>query len=218
MLPLIAEKLSEGHKKLFIVIHTYGSHFNYRERYPSAMAFFKPDNATEAKAVNRPQLINAYDNTIRQTDRLLASIMSMLEKSGTCSAMLYTSDHGENIFDDRRKLFLHASPVPSYYDLHVPFIIWTSRQYVRDFPETARAIAANRTKTVENSVTTFHTMLQLAGIKTRYRRDSLSVASSFYTPGRRHYLNDHNRPVTLDKTGMDDEDFEMFRLKGITDI
>lgn len=218
LLPLIAEKLSEGHKKLFIVIHTYGSHFNYRERYPSAMAFFKPDNATEAKAVNRPQLINAYDNTIRQTDRLLASIMSMLEKSGNCSAMLYTSDHGENIFDDSRKLFLHASPVPSYYDLHVPFIIWTSRQYVRDFPETARAIAANRTKTVENSVTTFHTMLQLAGIKTRYRRDSLSVASSFYTPGRRHYLNDHNRPVTLDKTGMDDEDFEMFRLKGITDI
>lgn len=218
LLPLIAEKLSEDHKKLFIVIHTYGSHFNYRERYPSAMAYFKPDNATEAKAVNRPQLINAYDNTIRQTDRLLASIMSMLEKSGTCSAMLYTSDHGENIFDDSRKLFLHASPVPSYYDLHVPFIIWTSRQYVRNFPETARAIAANRTKTVENSVTTFHTMLQLAGIKTRYRRDSLSVASSFYTPGRRHYLNDHNRPVTLDKTGMDDEDFEMFRLKGITDI
>lgn len=218
LLPLIAEKLSEDHKKLFIVIHTYGSHFNYRERYPSAMAFFKPDNATEAKAVNRPQLINAYDNTIRQTDRLLASIMSMLEKSGNCSAMLYTSDHGENIFDDSRKLFLHASPVPSYYDLHVPFIIWTSRQYVRNFPETARAIAANRTKTVENSVTTFHTMLQLAGIKTRYRRDSLSVASSFYTPGRRHYLNDHNRPVTLDKTGMDDEDFEMFRLKGITDI
>ncbi len=218
LLPLIAEKLSEGHKKLFIVIHTYGSHFNYRERYPSAMAFFKPDNATEAKAVNRPQLINAYDNTIRQTDRLLASIMSMLEKSGTCSAMLYTSDHGENIFDDSRKLFLHASPVPSYYDLHVPFIIWTSRQYVHNFPETARAIAANRTKTVENSVTTFHTMLQLAGIKTRYRRDSLSVASRFYTPGRRHYLNDHNRPVTLDKTGMDDEDFEMFRLKGITDI
>lgn len=218
LIPLIAEKLSEGHKKLFIVIHTYGSHFNYRERYPSAMAYFKPDNATEAKAVNRPQLINAYDNTIRQTDRLLASIMSMLEKSGTCSAMLYTSDHGENIFDDNRKLFLHASPVPSYYDLHVPFIIWTSRPYVRDFPETARAIAANRTKTVENSVTTFHTMLQLAGIKTRYRRDSLSVASSFYTPGRRHYLNDHNRPVTLDKTGMDDEDFEMFRLKGITDI
>ena len=218
LLPLIAEKLSEGHKKLFIVIHTYGSHFNYRERYPSAMAYFKPDNATEAKAVNRPQLINAYDNTIRQTDRLLASIMSMLEKSGNCSAILYTSDHGENIFDDSRKLFLHASPVPSYYDLHVPFIIWTSRQYVRDFPETAHAIAANRTKTVENSVTTFHTMLQLAGIKTRYRRDSLSVASSFYTPGRRHYINDHNRPVTLDKTGMDDEDFEMFRLKGITDI
>lgn len=71
---------------------------------------------------------------------------------------------------------------------------------------------------MENSVTTFHTMLHLAGISTAYRTDSLSVASRLYTPGRRHYLNDHNQPVTLDKTGMDDEDFEMFRKKGITDI
>lgn len=218
LLPLIAKKLSEGHKKLFIVIHTYGSHFNYRERYPSSMAFFKPDDATEAKAVNRPQLINAYDNTIRQTDRLLAEIISMLGKSGAMSAMLYTSDHGENIFDDSRKLFLHASPVPSYYDLHVPFIIWTSQSYITEFPNITNSLTTNRTKDVENSVTTFHTMLHLAGIKTKYRRDSLSVASRHYFSGRRHYLNDHNLPVTLDKTGMNDEDFEMFRLKGINGI
>lgn len=218
LLPLIAKKLSEGHKKLFIVIHTYGSHFNYRERYPSSMAFFKPDDATEAKAVNRPQLINAYDNTIRQTDHLLAEIISMLGKSGTMSAMLYTSDHGENIFDDSRKLFLHASPVPSYYDLHVPFIVWTSQSYITEFPNITKSLTTNRTKDVENSVTTFHTMLHLAGIKTKYRRDSLSVASRHYFSGRRHYLNDHNLPVTLDKTGMNDEDFEMFRLKGINGI
>lgn len=218
LLPLIAKKLSEGHKKLFIVIHTYGSHFNYRERYPASMAFFKPDNATEAKAVNRPQLINAYDNTIRQTDRLLAEIISMLGKSGAMSAMLYTSDHGENIFDDNRRLFLHASPVPSYYDLHVPFIIWTSQSYITEFPNITKSLTTNRTKDVENSVTTFHTMLHLAGIKTKYRRDSLSVASRHYFSGRRHYLNDHNLPVTLDKTGMNDEDFEMFRLKGINGI
>lgn len=218
LLPLITKKLSEGHKKLFIVIHTYGSHFNYRERYPASMAFFKPDNATEAKAVNRPQLINAYDNTIRQTDRLLAEIISMLGKSGAMSAMLYTSDHGENIFDDNRRLFLHASPVPSYYDLHVPFIVWTSQSYITEFPNITKSLTTNRTKDVENSVTTFHTMLHLAGIKTKYRRDSLSVASRHYFSGRRHYLNDHNLPVTLDKTGMNDEDFEMFRLKGINGI
>ncbi len=218
LLPLIAKKLSEGHKKLFIVIHTYGSHFNYRERYPSSMAFFKPDDATEAKAVNRPQLINAYDNTIRQTDSLLAEIISMLGKSGAMSAMLYTSDHGENIFDDNRRLFLHASPVPSYYDLHVPFIVWTSQSYITEFPNITKSLRTNRTKDIENSVTTFHTMLHLAGIKTKYRRDSLSVASRHYFSGRRHYLNDHNLPVTLDKTGMNDEDFEMFRLKGINGI
>lgn len=218
LVPLVEEKLAEGHKKLFMVLHTYGSHFNYRERYPSRDAFFKPDDATEAKAANRPQLINAYDNTIRQTDRLLAGLMTMLGKSGAMSALIYTSDHGENIFDDSRRLFLHASPVPSYYDLHVPFIVWTSRSYAGAYPSAVSAVASNSGKTVENSVTTFHTMLHLAGISTAYRNDSLSVASRLYTPGRRHYLNDHNQPVTLDKTGMDDEDFEMFRKKGITDI
>lgn len=218
LVPLVEEKLAEGHKKLFMVLHTYGSHFNYRERYPARDAFFKPDDATEAKVANRPQLINAYDNTIRQTDRLLAGLMTMLGKSGAMSALIYTSDHGENIFDDSRRLFLHASPVPSYYDLHVPFIVWTSRSYADAYPSTVSAVASNSGKTVENSVTTFHTMLHLAGISTAYRNDSLSVASRLYTPGQRHYLNDHNQPVTLDKTGMDDEDFEMFRKKGITDI
>ena len=49
--------------------------------------------------------------------------------------MLYTSDHGEDIFDDSRHLFLHASPVPSYYQLHVPFLIWMSDTYREAYPE-----------------------------------------------------------------------------------
>ena len=47
--------------------------------------------------------------------------------------MLYLSDHGEDIFDDPRHLFLHASPVPSYYQLHIPFLIWMSDSYREAF-------------------------------------------------------------------------------------
>ena len=212
---LAEETIKKDYKKLFIVLHTYGSHFNYRERYPRSAAFFLPDNATEAVASNRPELLNAYDNTIRETDRLLATMAGMLRQSGALSAMLYTSDHGENIFDDSRGKFLHASPVPSYYDMHVPFIVWTSPSYRSAFPGTASALAANAGKSVASNAAVFHTVLSMAGIATPCREDSLSVASGMYRESPRHYLNDHNRPVALDRLGLDKEDMDMMRRRGM---
>lgn len=207
--------LREGRKKVFIVLHCYGSHFNYRERYPRSGATYLPDEAMEVRAKNRRDLINAYDNTIRQTDKMLHELIERLEKSGAAAAMLYTSDHGENIFDDRRNLFLHASPVPSYYDMHVPFLIWTSASYRATHPDITAALHKNRLRDVENSAAVFHTTLSLGGISTTLLVDSLSVASPEYSHGRRHYLDDHNQAVTLDKLGLDKEDFDMFRKMGI---
>lgn len=61
----------------------------------------------------------------------------------------------------------------------------------------------------------FHTLLSMAGIATPYRNDSLSVAGGTYTETPRHYLNDHNKPVTLDKIGFDSEDIDMLRKSGM---
>lgn len=105
LLFLVEKELKAGHQKLFIVLHAYGSHFNYKERYPESMSVFKPDNLTDAKYENKEYLMNAYDNTIRYTDGFLASLITLLQKTNSFSAMLYTSDHGEDIFDDNRKLF-----------------------------------------------------------------------------------------------------------------
>ena len=215
LLPVVRRVLAEGRKKELIVLHTYGSHFNYRERYPRREARFLPDDATEAKPKNRPQLVNAYDNTIRATDRLLHSVIAELAGTGAVSALLYTSDHGENIFDDSRRLFLHASPVPSYYELHVPMLVWTSAAYRQAWPQEAASLAANRTKPVATSASVFHTVLGLAGIATPLRDDALSVASRRYAPRPLIYLNDHNRAVPLHKILRSEKDFEMFGKKGI---
>lgn len=209
MLPIVKDVLAKGRRKEFIVLHTYGSHFNYRERYKPQLAVFMPDNASEAKSSNRVSLINAYDNSICSTDRFLHGLIDLLDRSGAATAMLYTSDHGENIFDDSRQLFLHASPVPSFYELHVPFIIWTSDSYRRAFAPVTDALKANRRKSVASSASAFHTMLGLAGVNTPCRNDSLSVASSRFTPTERMYLNDHNEPVPVNKILRDKEDFIM---------
>lgn len=215
MLTVVRDVLGRKRPKELIVLHMYGSHFNYRERYRPGDAVFRPDTASEARTSNREQLLNAYDNSIRTTDRFLSRLIRELDGSGAASAMLYTSDHGENIFDDDRKLFLHASPIPSYYELHVPLLVWMSPSYEQLCPAEAAALRANSRKSVATSASVFHTLLSLAGITTPLRVDSLSVAGSGYRCGERHYLNDHNRPVPLKKIMRDEEDFAMFRKMGL---
>ena len=195
------------YRKLFVVLHSYGSHFNYQERYPSSFAYFKPDSRSEAKPENRRDLLNAYDNTIRYTDYILHGIIERLQKwegiqaktdgvyGQPTSAMLYTSDHGENIFDDERCLFLHAAPKASDYELHVPFIIWTSEGFSKQYPDILKALGENRTKQVQSSLSTFHTMLGIGGIQTRYRKDEYSVASDKYHPLKLLYLDDHDEAI-----------------------
>lgn len=209
ILPL-ADASSSAHyryRKLFVVLHSYGSHFNYQERYPRSFAYFKPDSRSEAKSENRRDLLNAYDNTIRYTDYILHGIIERLQKwegvqtktdgvyDQPTSAMLYTSDHGENIFDDDRHLFLHAAPKASDYELHVPFIIWTSEGFSKQYPDILKALGENRTKQVQSSLSAFHTMLGIGGIQTRYRKDEYSVASDKYHPLKLLYLDDHDEAI-----------------------
>ena len=211
ILPL-ADASSSAHyhyryRKLFVVLHSYGSHFNYQERYPRSFAYFKPDSRSEAKSENRRDLLNAYDNTIRYTDYILHGIIERLQKwegiqtktdgiyGQPISAMLYTSDHGENIFDDERCLFLHAAPKASDYELHVPFIIWTSEGFSKQYPDILNALGENRSKQVQSSLSAFHTMLGIGGIQTHYRQDEYSVASDKYHPVKLLYLDDHDEAI-----------------------
>ena len=197
LLPYVAQELDQHHRKLFIVLHMYGSHFNYRDRYSRANARFLPDEPTEAKAENRPQLLNAYDNTILHTDRILTRLIGMLRTRHCISAVLYTPDHGENIFDDSRHLFLHASPRPSKYDTDVPLLVWTSEQFDRQYPQVVNAMRGNLRKGAESNASVFPTMLSIAGIRARARADSLSLTNRTYRLGTRYYLDDHNHAVPL---------------------
>ena len=215
LLELVKKELEKGAKKQFIVLHTYGSHFNYRERYPADSAYFKPDFPADAEVKYRENLINAYDNTVRYTDGFLSHLIHLLNEQQVDAAMIYTSDHGEDIFDDSRNLFLHASPVPSYYQLHVPFLVWMSDSYRKSYPEHWQALDKNKMENVSSSSSFFPTMLDLGGIITSNCNYAQSVASQHYKMKPRVYLNDHNEPRSLDNLGMRKPDFEILGKKDI---
>lgn len=199
----------------FIILHTYGSHFNYRDRYTDEFSHFKPDNSTNANPKHREVLLNAYDNSLRYIDNYLNELIGSLEKTGDNVALIFASDHGEDIFDDSRERFLHASPVATYYQLHVPMFMWFSESYREQHPDIVAAVESNREKYTAPSQAIFHTLMSLGGISTPYLDATNSVASTDYRSPDPVYLNDYNEAVPLGTSGLKKEDIKIFRNLGI---
>ena len=203
-------------QKLLFVLHCYGSHFSYHQRYPREFAHFQPDNDVAIARQHRPMLVNAYDNSIRYTDYFLAQTIDYLRSlKGTSSALLYCADHGEDLIDDDRERFLHASPTTTAYQLYVASLAWFSEDYRTHFPEKVAAAEANETAPATTHAL-FHTMADMASIRGRFLTTKVSLVSpDFDRTAPRRYLNDHNEAVPLRKTGLRHEDMEVFRRYGI---
>lgn len=214
MLPLLQHYLDSVPGNLFVVLHTYGSHFNYKERYPKSFSVFKPDNATNVKVENKAELINAYDNSIRYTDHFLHKLIQTLQNREATSALFYTADHGEDMLDDKRNRFLHASPNPTFYQLYIPIFMWFSESYQTAFPEKVTHAIGNKTKPVATNAA-FHTMLDLAFIQTPYLQPNLSLVSPDFQITRRMYLNDHDKPIYFYNAGLKKADKQMIGKRNL---
>lgn len=200
---------------LLFILHCYGSHFSYHQRYPREAAYFLPDDDVSIERQHKQKLWNAYDNSIRYADSFLSSVIEYLASLDACSALLYSSDHGEDMLDDDRERFLHASPTTTCWQLHVASLAWFSDDYKREFPEQAAA-AASHENAPATTYALFQTIADIARIEADHVYGEASLASPSYdTTVRRCYLNDHNRAVPFAATGLNETDLDYFRRRGI---
>ncbi len=202
--------------RMMIILHTYGSHFSYYQRYTREFARFAPE-ADVAIAPKHSEIIrNTYDNSLLYTDHFLAETIAYLRSlEDCCTAMLYCADHGEDLFDDRRERFLHASPTITYWQLHVASLAWFSPRYEERFPLKAEAARGN----VMAPATThslFHTMADMASIESPYLDAGVSlVCPAFDFERPRYYLNDHNQAESFRKMGLTQNDLKQFAERAI---
>ena len=73
-------------------------------------------------------------------------------------------DHGENLCDDERRLWVHGSYEGSEYEYHVPLLVWYSEKFAERHPEQVAAMKENRRKTVTSQVL-FHSLCDMAGLE-----------------------------------------------------
>ncbi|MFR6557422.1 MAG: sulfatase-like hydrolase/transferase [Alistipes putredinis] len=101
---------------LLIILHCYGSHFTYHQRYPREFARFLPDDNVAINRKNVEKLVNAYDNSIYYTDHFLSQTIEYLRSlENDCSALLYCADHGERYSRRRTGALLARLPYDHFY-------------------------------------------------------------------------------------------------------
>jgi lipid A ethanolaminephosphotransferase len=132
------QKLVASHPgDLAIVLHQKGSHGPaYFQRVPEEFEKFTPSCHTrELTACDRQAIINAYDNTILYTDRVLDKTIRLLKQkfADRDTALVFVSDHGESLGENN--LYLHGTPyfIAPREQTHVPMIAWISENYRQDF-------------------------------------------------------------------------------------
>lgn len=124
---LPAEQRARG---TVVVLHQMGSHGPaYARRSAPALKKFKPECESNAlQECSQAEVVNAYDNSIVQTDALLGATLQWLERQQTHAdtAMIYVADHGESLGENH--IYLHGLPYAMAPDVqkHVPWITWLS--------------------------------------------------------------------------------------------
>lgn len=218
MLDPLREAIQNDSSDLFVLMHSYGSHFNYAERYPSEFSRYTPDDDVSISRKNRERMVNAYDNSILYTDWFLSQVIATLDKEECCSAMFYCADHGEDLYDDRRGRFLHSSPTITYYQAHVACLGWYSDVWREANP--AKSLAAeNNSFAPATTHSVFHTVAQLAEIESEYISSAVSLVSGEFDYNvDRYYLSDHCEPKRYMDMGLNRDDVKEFAMRDINEL
>jgi glucan phosphoethanolaminetransferase (alkaline phosphatase superfamily) len=173
LLPILRNVLSKRKtNKLFIVLHTKGSHYRYDLRVPPQFDIFKPTmkSLTEVKfsdPATKDIKINSYDNSILYTDYFIASVIKIISSyshSKAIGAVFYISDHGEDLFDDDKNLFGHGNREVTKYVAHVPLFVWFTNSYKIKYAGKSEAVFKNRFQKI-SAGNLFYSILDMADIK-----------------------------------------------------
>lgn len=127
LLEYFEKALGDPSEKKLIVLHLYGSHCPINTRYPPEFAKFSLPHKYYDR--EKSLVVCLFDNSILYTDHILNEVIKSLKKSGEMSAMLYLSDHGQDIYDTK-ECVLTARTWPHGYE--VPFVVWVSEKYRRN--------------------------------------------------------------------------------------
>lgn len=126
--------IKDVQKPSLYVIHLWGQHYTYKDRFPKDFAKFKADEYNKNKSNNIRQIMANYDNATLYNDFVVNSIIDKFKNDYCC--VFYFSDHGEEVYELRNYMGhgnAYDSPNPNY-QIRVPLMVWTSPSFAKANP------------------------------------------------------------------------------------
>lgn len=197
LLPLLDSMLTSSKDNIFVVLHTMGNHWEYTRRYPREFDYFAPSGYTQPisppGSSTKEAILNSYDNSIRYADHIIDSVISIVENRSDVSAVMFVSDHGEDLFDTNPEhIDFHFRP--SAATLKVPLFIWTSKTYNTAFHSKRLQLQQNLDKKI-GAENIFYTLVDLGNVAFPGFDQTKSIASPYFQPSAQKFYNDENRPA-----------------------
>ena len=160
-----------------------GSHFQYYNRFPESQDVFSADDVLRVRRSEwldrtKAQVVADYDNSILYTDSILGVLMSDLRSSSRPALLVYVSDHGENVYDDRD----YRGRDPKFVD--VPFLVYANDAFRRKNPDLWKAMEDAR-KTPFSTSELPQMMLRLTGTGYKLYDPSRDPLSEAFRPRKR---------------------------------
>ena len=160
----------------FIVIHILGSHDRYTDRVP---ADFQPDKYPHTKD-------GEYMRTLEYTDTLLENIYNYGKEHLNLNAMVYMSDHGENLE------YGHTDN-PFYYEMvHIPTWVYLSDSFKASSPKIYENLVNNKDKVFTNDLM-FELISSLLGAYPSDYNPEFDISSDKYKINLDNAMTVHNK-------------------------
>ncbi len=116
LLPKLVDVLKnrKPNEKTLIVLHFFGSHFEFKDRYPVGYSKYNGGKSELEKTVNQ------YDNTVFYTDYILSQILKISSEYN--AKFIFFSDHGLGNPKGEIPLKHDVRDKPDIDSIHVPLI------------------------------------------------------------------------------------------------
>jgi lipid A ethanolaminephosphotransferase len=181
---LAALPQAQRDRGVVLVLHQMGSHGPaYSRRSPADAKPFMPECANAAlQDCEHQALVNAYDNSIAYTDRVLAGAIGWLSRQHQAfdPMLLYVSDHGESLGESN--LYLHGMPyaLAPRGQTHVPMLLWLPGQTEQHIGATRQCLRERRHIALSHD-NLFHSVLGLLRVTSQVYRPALDFSEACRT-------------------------------------
>lgn len=171
------------------IVHLYGQHYTYSERYPEKYSHYKSvDYDKKRWSEKQREVLAHYDNATLYLDAVCNQIIEKFLQTNSC--ILFLADHGEEVYDIDNFMGHGTAKTTkdNKYQLRVPFEIFLTNEYQKSHPD----IVYNVNSSVSKKVVTddvSQLILDLAGITCNYSQPERSVINSRYVERSRIVLD-----------------------------